>query len=67
MLARPAGLEPAAPCLEGTCSIHLSYGRKTLITIRRLSVRVFNDFTLRSRRRAETRRSCSAGVELSPT
>ena len=23
----PAGLEPATPCLEGRCSIHLSYGR----------------------------------------
>ena len=22
----PAGLEPATPCLEGRCSIHLSYG-----------------------------------------
>ena len=26
-LARPAGLEPAAPGLEGRCSIQLSYGR----------------------------------------
>src|SRR5258705_3583146 len=26
-LARPAGLEPAAPRLEVSCSIHLSYGR----------------------------------------
>src|SRR3546814_12748653 len=26
-LARPAGLEPATPCLEGTCSIQLSSGR----------------------------------------
>ena len=26
-MARPAGLEPAAICLEGRCSIHLSYGR----------------------------------------
>ena len=25
---RPAGLEPATPCLEGRCSIRLSYGRK---------------------------------------
>jgi hypothetical protein len=25
--ARPAGLEPAAPGLEGRCSIQLSYGR----------------------------------------
>lgn len=29
-VARPAGLKPAAPCLEGTCSIHLSYGRVPL-------------------------------------
>ena len=28
-LARPAGLEPAAPSLEGSCSIQLSYGRVT--------------------------------------
>ncbi len=26
-MARPAGLEPATPCLEGRCSIRLSYGR----------------------------------------
>jgi site-specific DNA recombinase len=26
-LVRPAGLEPATSCLEGTCSIRLSYGR----------------------------------------
>ena len=26
-MARPAGFEPATPCLEGTCSIQLSYGR----------------------------------------
>ncbi len=25
--ARPAGLEPATPGLEGRCSVHLSYGR----------------------------------------
>ena len=26
-MARPEGLEPPAHCLEGSCSIHLSYGR----------------------------------------
>ena len=26
-LVRPAGFEPAAVCLEGRCSIQLSYGR----------------------------------------
>jgi hypothetical protein len=25
--ARPAGIEPATPSLEGSCSIRLSYGR----------------------------------------
>jgi hypothetical protein len=28
IVARPAGLEPAAPSLEGWCSIQLSYGRR---------------------------------------
>ena len=28
--ARPAGLEPAASCLEGSCSIRLSYGRSEI-------------------------------------
>jgi hypothetical protein len=26
-MVRPAGLEPATTCLEGRCSIQLSYGR----------------------------------------
>jgi hypothetical protein len=26
-LARPAGFEPATGCLEGSCSVRLSYGR----------------------------------------
>src|ERR1019366_6513844 len=29
-MARPAGLEPAATSLEGSCSIQLSYGRVDL-------------------------------------
>jgi hypothetical protein len=29
--ARPAGFEPAADCLEGSCSIQLSYGRPETI------------------------------------
>ena len=32
-MARPAGLEPATPGLEGRCSIQLSYGRKLTQTI----------------------------------
>ncbi len=27
-MVRPKGLEPLAHCLEGSCSIHLSYGRE---------------------------------------
>ena len=30
ILVRPEGLEPPAHCLEGSCSIHLSYGRTLL-------------------------------------
>jgi hypothetical protein len=31
-LARPAGLEPATPGLEGRCSVRLSYGRSVVPT-----------------------------------
>ena len=31
--ARPAGLEPATPGLEGRCSIQLSYGRTGLMLL----------------------------------
>ena len=31
-MARPAGVEPTTTCLEGRCSIQLSYGRTKLIT-----------------------------------
>src|SRR5438128_12528953 len=40
----PAGLEPATPCLEGRCSIHLSYGPKSCNTLCR-------SLTLQSRTR----------------
>src|ERR1700757_3847250 len=30
-LARPAGFEPATRCLEGSCSVRLSYGRSNVI------------------------------------
>ena len=30
---RPKGLEPLAHCLEGSCSIHLSYGRTWFVPI----------------------------------
>ena len=29
--ARPAGFEPATRCLEGSCSVRLSYGRSEII------------------------------------
>jgi hypothetical protein len=29
--ARPAGFEPATRCLEGSCSVRLSYGRPKII------------------------------------
>ena len=32
-MARPEGLEPPAHCLEGSCSIHLSYGRVLQVQI----------------------------------
>lgn len=32
-LARPAGLEPTTPGLEGQCSVRLSYGRVILIQL----------------------------------
>src|SRR5215472_9926530 len=31
VLARPAGFEPATRCLEGSCSVRLSYGRSNVI------------------------------------
>jgi hypothetical protein len=33
-VVRPAGLEPATLCLEGRCSIHLSYGRTKTNSLR---------------------------------
>src|SRR5262245_21667344 len=29
--ARPAGIEPATPSLEGSCSVRLSYGRLCIV------------------------------------
>ncbi len=34
--ARPAGIEPATRCLEGNCSIQLSYGRNRAGTVNRV-------------------------------
>lgn len=41
-LASPAGLEPATLCLEGRCSIHLSYGLYLNCTKhRKIEIQVF--------------------------
>ena len=32
-MVRPAGIEPTTNCLEGSCSIQLSYGRNRLYSI----------------------------------
>jgi hypothetical protein len=37
-MARPAGLEPATPGLEGRCSIQLSYGRVPSIVVERARI-----------------------------
>ncbi len=33
-MARPEGFEPPTPCFGGTCSIHLSYGRAVVASVR---------------------------------
>jgi hypothetical protein len=38
-LVRPAGIEPATPSLEGSCSVQLSYGRGASDSIARLPLR----------------------------
>jgi hypothetical protein len=38
-MAIPAGLEPATPCLEGRCSIQLSYGTLATATTASLAER----------------------------
>ena len=37
ILARPEGLEPSTPGLEGRCSIQLSYGRVRFMLLDRSS------------------------------
>ena len=42
ILARPEGLEPSTPGLEGRCSIQLSYGRVRFMLLDRPNQSVWN-------------------------
>ena len=56
-MVRPEGLEPSTPCLEGRCSIHLSYGRaKQLIYHPSASVKVILSRTFCDRLRRDIKR-----------
>ena len=45
-MARPEGLEPPTLCLEGRCSIHLSYGRIGSVNFRPFILRRIPVLTL---------------------
>ena len=62
-IVRPTGLEPVTYCLEGSCSIRLSYGRLSEVPIRspeRVGETGFEPATLRSQS------ECATGLRHSP-
>ena len=60
LLERPEGLEPPTRCLEGSCSIHLSYGRAQRPS---LSVGLFGPAALRAGDSSEPQSNSTRGED----
>ena len=59
-MVRPSGLEPETYCLEGNCSIQLSYGRILIEEKIKVGETGFEPATLRSQS------ECATGLRHSP-